>query len=93
MTAADADVYTVEAEYISTVQGEEGLIASIATFAAEQMKKSGRFNLADVLTLKLKVRPARNKAKPKVKAVTKEPCVVKAKPASLKRSQHIIKLK
>merc|ERR1712199_98885 len=39
------------------------------------------FNLAGMLTLKLKVRPA-TKARKGVNPFTKEPCVFKAKPAS-----------
>ena len=48
---------------------------------AKQMKKSGKFNLAGILKLKLKVRPAM-KAREGKNPFTKKPCVFKAKPAS-----------
>ena len=67
-----------EGTYRSTASDVDDVVLSIMAFAAKQMKKSGKFNLAGMLMLKLKVRPA-----PKArKGVTKEPCVVKAKPAS-----------
>merc|ERR1719231_774840 len=56
-------------------------VEGILTLAAEQIKKAGSFKLAGMLNLKLKVRPA-TKAKKGVNPFTKEPCVIKAKPAS-----------
>ena len=56
-------------------------VEGIFTLAAKQMKKCGKFNLAGMLTLKLKVRPA-TKAHQGVNPFTKEPCVFNRKPAS-----------
>ena len=53
----------------------------VFTLAAEQVKKTGSFNLRGMLKFKLKVRPA-TKARKGVNPFTKEPCVFKAKPAS-----------
>ena len=56
-------------------------VLGIFRLAAEQMKKSGTFNIADMLYLKLHVRPA-TKARRGRNPKTKKPCVFKAKPAS-----------
>ena len=56
-------------------------VEGIFTLAVEQMKKSGKFNLAGMFILKLKARPATMTRKG-VNPLTKEPCVFKGKPAS-----------
>merc|ERR1711959_463314 len=59
----------------------KAVMEGIIEVAAEQLKKNGKFKLAGALNLKLKKKPARA-AKKGVNPFTKEPCVVKAKPAS-----------
>ena len=56
-------------------------VEGIFTLAAEQLQKNGSFQLAGMLNFKLKVRPA-TAAKHGVNPFTKQPCVLKAKPAS-----------
>ena len=54
------------------------VVSIILKFAAEQMKRSGKFTYGDKLMLKLKIRP---RPKPATKGKTKAAaCVVKAKP-------------
>ena len=56
-------------------------VEGIFTLAAEQLQKNGSFQLAGMLNFTLKVRPA-TAAKHGVNPFTKQPCVLKAKPAS-----------
>merc|ERR1712151_296287 len=56
-------------------------VEGLLDVAAEQIKKNGSFKFAGVLNLKLKSRPA-TKARKGINPFTKEPCVIKAKPAS-----------
>merc|ERR1711982_41376 len=55
----------------------EGLLA----LAADQLKQNGSFKIGGVLNMRLKKRPA-TPARKGVNPFTKEPCVIKAKPAS-----------
>merc|ERR1711862_822951 len=59
----------------------KGSVEGVLAVAADQLKKAGSFKLAGMLNLKLKVRPAKP-ARKGVNPFTKEPCVLKAKPAS-----------
>merc|ERR1711970_401442 len=59
----------------------KGVVDALMGVAVEQVKKSGSFELAGMLNMKLKNKPA-TKAKKGVNPFTKEPCVFKAKPAS-----------
>merc|ERR1712139_266772 len=59
----------------------KGCVESIASVAADQLKKNGTFKIGGFLNLKLKVKPA-SPARKGVNPFTKEPCVFKAKPAS-----------
>merc|ERR1712070_1165426 len=59
----------------------KGAVEGIMVLAAAQIKKTGSFKVANMLNLKLKVKPA-TKARKGVNPFTKEPCVFKAKPAS-----------
>merc|ERR1712094_155613 len=56
-------------------------VEGIIEVAAGELKKNGSFKLAGALNTKLKKKPAQ-KARKGVNPFTKEPCVVKAKPAS-----------
>merc|ERR1711865_990791 len=55
----------------------EGLFA----VASQEMKKNGSFKFGGVLNMKLKNKAA-TKARKGINPFTKEPCVIKAKPAS-----------
>ena len=77
-----SDAYSVVADQLGLKPKDvKAAVEGIMTLATEQMKKSGKFNLAAFLMLKLKVRPA-TKARKGVNLFTKEPCVFKAKPSS-----------
>merc|ERR1711959_247404 len=58
----------------------KGAIEGLATLAAQQLKKNGKFKFG-TFNMKLKVKPA-SPARKGVNPFTKEPCVFKAKPAS-----------
>merc|ERR1711865_734917 len=73
--AAVAEKAGVKAKEVKAVV--EGLI----DVAADQLKKNGSFKLGGVLNMKLKNKPA-TKARKGINPFTKEPCVIKAKPAS-----------
>merc|ERR1712170_207067 len=79
---------TVSAAYAAVAEKLElkpkdvkAAIDSMMELAAEELKKSGAFNLAGALKLKLKKKPAMPKRKG-VNPFTKEPCTFKARPAS-----------
>ena len=85
---AEEDVFIVYCnEYRTTATDVNDVVERIVTFATEQMKNSGKFSYGDKLMLNLKVSPAKKTSKD----VKKEPCVVKAKPAS--KSEKAITLK
>merc|ERR1712176_1388068 len=80
MTATAA--YSAVAETTGLkVKDVKGVVEGIVAVAAEQLKKDGSFKLAGALNLKLKKKPA-TPARKGVNPFTKEPCVLKAKPAS-----------
>merc|ERR1712187_105730 len=77
-----SSVYNAVAEKLELKPKDVKAIAEgMMELAAEELKKTGAFNLGGALKLKLKKRPA-TKAKKGVNPFTKEPCVFKAKPAS-----------
>ena len=51
--------------------------------ASDELKKNGSFKLGGVINMKLKNKAA-SKARKGINPFTKEPCVIKAKPASKK---------
>merc|ERR1719324_472778 len=59
----------------------KGVVEALMAVAVGEVKKAGRFNLAGMLVMKLKNKPAQ-KARKGINPFTKEPCVFKAKPAS-----------
>merc|ERR1712110_794837 len=59
----------------------KGTVEAIMGVASEELKKTGSFKLAGMLNMKLKKKPA-TPARKGVNPFTKEPCVIKAKPAS-----------
>merc|ERR1719510_448286 len=59
----------------------KSVVTAYMELAAEQLKKNGAFKLAGALNLKLKKKDARP-ARKGINPFTKEPCVLKAKPAS-----------
>ena len=59
----------------------KAVVEGLLDVASDQMKKNGKFKLGGVLNMKLKNRPA-TKARKGINPFTKEPCVIKAKPAS-----------
>merc|ERR1711920_726147 len=59
----------------------KGVVDAFMGVAVGQVKKSGSFNFAGMLNMKLKNKPA-TKARTGVNPFTKEKCVFKAKPAS-----------
>merc|ERR1711957_493787 len=76
--------YAAVAEKVGLKSKEvKAVIEGLLDVAAEQMKKNGSFKLGGVLNLKLKNRAA-TKAHKGINPFTKEPCVIKAKPASKK---------
>jgi len=74
-----ADAYTVKAEYMASVNDVNDVLASIATYAADKMYKSGKFNPESMLMMKLKVT-----IEPKARKGVKKDGVVKAFPAPMK---------
>merc|ERR1712187_341629 len=80
MTASQA--YESVAEPIGLkAKDVKAVVEAIIDVAAEQLKKNGSFKLGGALNLKLKKKPAKP-ARKGVNPFTKEPCVVKARPAS-----------
>merc|ERR1712228_197212 len=59
----------------------KGVVDAFMGVAVGQVKKSGSFNFAGMLNMKLKNKPA-TKARTGINPFTKEKCVFKAKPAS-----------
>merc|ERR1712093_255268 len=59
----------------------KGVVDTFMGVAVDQVKKSGSFEVAGMLNMKLKNKPA-TKARTGINPFTKEPCVFKAKPAS-----------
>jgi len=85
--AAVAEKVGLKAKVVKAVV--EGLL----DVASDQLKKNGSFKLGGVLNMKLKNKPA-SKAHKGINPFTKEPCVIKAKPASKKvRCMPMKKLK
>lgn len=77
-----SDAYSVVAESVGLKPKDvKAAVEGIMTLAAKQMKKSGKFNLAHMITLKLKNRPA-TKAYRGVNPFAKNHCVFKVKRAS-----------
>jgi len=68
----------------------KAVLEGLLDVAAEQMKKNGSFKLGGVLNLKLKDKAA-TKARKGINPFTKEPCVIKAKPASKKVRGYAMK--
>ena len=74
--------YAAVAEKVSLKAKEvKAAVEGLFDVASEQMKKNGSFKFGGVLNLKLKNKPA-TKARKGINPFTKEPCVIKAKPAS-----------
>ena len=74
----DEDVFIVSCtDYRTTATDINDVVERIVTFAAEQMKNSGKFSYGDKLMLNLRVRPTKKMLKDANKR-----CVVKAKPAT-----------
>merc|ERR1712160_107836 len=74
--------YTAVAEKVGVKAKEvKAVVEGLLDVASDQMKKNGNFKLGGVLNMKLKSRPA-TKARKGINPFTKEPCVIKAKPAS-----------
>ena len=74
--------YAAVAEKVSLKAKEvKAAVEGLFDVASEQMKKNGSFKFGGVLNLKLKKKPA-TKARKGINPFTKEPCVIKAKPAS-----------
>jgi len=59
----------------------KAVVEAVMDVAAEELKSNGCFKLGDMLTIRLKSKPA-CEARKGVHPVTKEPCMLKAKPAS-----------
>merc|ERR1712194_540344 len=76
--------YAAVAEKVGLKAKEvKAVVDGLLDVASDQMKKNGKFKLGGVLNMKLKNRPA-TKARKGINPFTKEPCVIKAKPASKK---------
>merc|ERR1712160_15792 len=74
--------YTAVAEKVGLKAKEvKAVVEGLLDVASDQVKKNGKFKLGGVLNMKLKNRPA-TKARKGINPFTKEPCVIKAKPAS-----------
>ena len=75
-------VYASVAETVGLKPKEvKAALEGVMAVGATELKKNGKFKLAGMMTLKLKVKPA-TPARKGVNPFTKEPCVFKAKPAS-----------
>merc|ERR1712160_212383 len=83
--------YAAVAEKVGLKAKEvKAAVEGLLDVAAEQMKKNGSFKLGGVLNLKLKNKAA-TKARKGINPFTKEPCVIKAKPASKKVRGYAMK--
>merc|ERR1712100_323930 len=77
-----AGVYSSVAEGMGLKPKDvKAAVESVLGLAAVQLKQHGSFKVANMLNLKLKVKPA-TPARKGVNPFTKEPCVFKARPAS-----------
>merc|ERR1712157_73093 len=88
MKAAGGGAMTTSAAYSKVAESTElkpknvkAVLTTYLELAASELKKNGKFKLGGVLNMKLKKKPA-VAARKGVNPLTKEPCVVKAKPAS-----------
>ena len=74
--------YAAVAEKVGLKAKEvKAAVEGLLDVAAEQMKKNGSFKFGGVLNMKLRSKAA-SKARKGINPFTKEPCVIKAKPAS-----------
>merc|ERR1711935_478597 len=84
MKAKAGSAMTQGAAYAAVTEKEvKAVVEGLIDVAADQLKKNGSFKLGGVLNMKLKNKPA-TKARKGINPFTKEPCVIKAKPASKK---------